>query len=165
MANTDFGKFGTASSDKNIPADNNTAAAAVNDDDRALDWDEEIECEDKQFITLNPGVYQFKVNKFDRGRYNGSDDGSKKPCNIAKIELVIETEGGMAIVNESFFLKAKQMFLVANFFRAIGLAKPGEKFTPNWSKAIGCTGKAKIKNRTYKDNTYNAVESYVFPDK
>ena len=135
-------------------------------EDEILSWEDgEYICEDApEYILLTPGVYDFKVKSFERGYYNGDVEKNSPACPMAKITLEIETDKGTAIVKENFFLRQKVKWLFDNFFRAIGMAKPGKPYAPNWSKTTGLTGRCEITHSEYKGEKYNRVKKYLFPD-
>lgn len=130
-------------------------------DDRELGWEDEIQQDSAEYITLPEGEYEFTVKEFERARYNG---GEKLPaCNQAKLKLEVVTEKGTALINHNLFLHSRVEGMVSSFFVAIGQKKHGEKLKMNWSKVIGAKGRAKIGTREYNGNTYNEVKRFLEP--
>ncbi len=67
---------------------------------RELGWDDEIE-KGADYVLLPEGEYDFTIESFERGRFEGSD---KVPaCPRAKIKVKVEAPEGMCLMNESLF--------------------------------------------------------------
>ena len=132
--------------------------------DRELGWDETIQQDTTDFILLTPGDYTFEVSKFERARYTPGPNSKLPPCNMAKIELKIQSEQGTAIVFHNLYLHTSTEGMLSAFFSAIGMKKKGEPTQMNWNAVIGAKGACKIKNREYKDNKYNEVQSFYAKD-
>ena len=129
---------------------------------KALNWDDEIVKDSGEFTLLPEGDYAFKVINFERAWYDGSD--KIPPCNKAIITIKIEAPEGTAELKENLFLTTKTEGLLSAFFASIGQKKKGEPLRMNWNKVIGATGKAKIGTRTYNDSTYNQVKRWLSPE-
>ena len=129
---------------------------------KALNWDDEIVKDSGEFTLLPEGDYAFKVINFERAWY----DGSYKipPCNKAIITIKIEAPEGTAELKENLFLTTKTEGLLSAFFSSIGQKKKGEPLRMNWNKVIGSTGKVKVGTRTYNDSTYNQVKRWLSPE-
>ena len=98
--------------------------------DRELSWDDAIEKEGGDFIVLPAGTYPFRVTKFTRGRFAGSD---KMPaCPKAELELTIfSQEHGEVTIFESLLLHTKTEWKLSEFFISIGQKRKGEKVQMN----------------------------------
>jgi len=122
--------------------------------ERELQWDDQIVKDGPEFILLPEGDYDFTVSKFERGRFQGS---SKMPaCNQAKIELTIHTpSNGDIKLEHSLLLHTRTEGFLSNFFGGIGQKKEGEPLRMNWNAVIGGKGrlKLKIENYTKKDGS------------
>ncbi|MED1786182.1 hypothetical protein P4V47_01415 [Brevibacillus laterosporus] len=137
----------------------------MNQIDRELSWDDEIEKDGGEFIVLPAGDYNFTVTKFERGRFTGSE---KMPaCNQAKLELKIHSpEHGDVVVFHNLFLHTKTEGLLSNFFAGIGQKKKGEKLRMNWNAVVGSKGRLKLEVNTFKgkkdgvDRTNNQVKTF-----
>jgi hypothetical protein len=136
-------------------------------EERELDWDDEIENDSPDFILLAEGEYPFEVYDFERDRHPGSE--KLPPCNKAVLKLKVFGENGESvIIKHNLFLHGKTEGLICAFFTAIGHRKHGEKLKMNWNKAIGCRGRAKIGIRKYKpegkeERQYNEVLRFFDP--
>lgn len=136
--------------------------------DRVLDWDDEIESDGPEFITLPAGEYPFEVTDFSRERYEGGD---KLPaCNKAVIEIRIDGgAAGSATIRENLFLHSKCEGILCAFFTSIGQRQHGEKLKMNWGTVIGSKGRAKVGVREYtKDGdqrSINQVKQWLDPEK
>lgn len=115
-----------------------------------LGWDAEIENEGREFITAEPGDYNFTVIGFERGRFAGSD---KMPaCNQAKLSIRLDVPGvnGECIVKHNLFLHSKSEWKLCEFFTAIGQRKKGQRVSMNWNAVIGSQGRCKVTKRSFK---------------
>lgn len=126
----------------------------MENDDRILDWNDEIEKDGSDFVLLPEGDYDFKVTAFERARHEGSD---KLPaCPKAIVSLYIEAPNGESTtIKHSLFLHTKCEGMLSAFFCAIGQKKHGERLKMNWNNVIGATGRCKIyiDKFTKKDGT------------
>lgn len=120
----------------------------MNQTERELGWDDEIQKDGGEFIVLPPGDYDFTVTKFERGRFTGSD---KMPaCNQAKLELTVHSkEHGDIVVYHNLFLHTKTEGLLSNFFAGIGQKKKGEPLRMNWNTVVGSKGRLKLEINQY----------------
>lgn len=129
--------------------------------ERELGWDDTITQDGGDGgILLAPGDYIFEVQKFERARYTPGPTSKLPPCNMAKLELKIQSDQGTAIVFNNLYLHTSTEGLLSAFFASIGQKKKGEPLQMNWNMVIGAKGVVKIKHRTYKDNTYNDVDRF-----
>ena len=111
--------------------------------DRELGWNDAIENDGPNFVLLPEGDYDFMVEKFERGRHNGSD--KLPPCNKATVYLKINApDGEVTTIKHNLFLHTKCEGLLCAFFTAIGQRKHGERISMNWSKVTGAHGRAKV---------------------
>ncbi len=130
--------------------------------ERELGWDDQIENDGPEFVTLPEGDYDFEVTSFERGRHNGSD---KLPaCNKAIVSIKIEGPQGIFTIQHNLFLHSKTEGLLCAFFTAIGQRKKGEKLKMNWNQVIGSKGRAKVgvKKWTYEGKEYEGNEIKKF---
>lgn len=121
----------------------------------ALSWDSEIKKE-SSFVLLEPGEYDFRVEKMERSTYNPSPQSKIRDSSpMAELELKIDSPEGTATVFENLILHSVTEFKISEFFTAIGQKKKGIPFTPNWSAVIGATGRAEIEVNEYSDRNGN----------
>ncbi|AIX04340.1 hypothetical protein POF63_03155 [Streptococcus agalactiae] len=137
-----------------------------NNFEREFGWDDTIQEDAKEFITLQPGDYVFTVTDFERARHtpNPQKIGKLPACNKAVISLEIETDEGVASLKHNLFLHSSTEGMLSAFFGAIGQKKHGEPLKMNWNTVVGATGVCSVKNRTYNDNFYNEVKSMIYAD-
>lgn len=137
-----------------------------NNFEREFGWDDTIQEDAKEFITLQPGDYVFTVTDFERARHtpNPQKTGKLPACNKAVISLEIETDEGVASLKHNLFLHSSTEGMLSAFFGAIGQKKHGEPLKMNWITVVGATGVCSVKNRTYNDNVYNEVKSMIYAD-
>lgn len=135
--------------------------------ERELGWDDEIEKDSGEFILLPEGDYDFVVTAFERARHDGSE--KLPPCNKAVISLEIESPEGTATIKHNLFLHTKTEGMISAFFVGIGQKKHGEKVKPNWGAVVGSKGRAKIgihkwTNDSGEEKSYNQVKKFYEPE-
>lgn len=132
------------------------------DNGRELDWNDTIEKDSSDFITLPEGDYDFMVEGFDRARHNGSDN--LPPCNKAILKIRIDDPAGTVIVTHNLFLHTKVEGLISAFFSSIGQKKKGEQLRMNWALVPGARGRLKLGIRKYQkdgeDRTINEIKKF-----
>lgn len=124
---------------------------------RELGWDDAIENDGPEFITLPEGDYDFEVVKFERGRHQGSD--KLPPCNKAILHIKINAPEGTAIIQHNLFLHTKTEGLLCAFFTAIGQRKHGERLNMNWNTVVGSKGRCKVGIREWVSDKGNKITS------
>lgn len=120
-----------------------------NDLGAAIGWDDELTAEEASFALLEPGDYPFVVESVARKQFDGS--AKMAPCFIEELSLNIQ---GFTI-EHALFLNTKFLPRISEFFVAIGQARYGQKFRPNWTGLVGARGMCKVGYRTWtgKDGT------------
>lgn len=134
--------------------------------ERELDWDDCIENDSPELVILPEGDYAFKVTKFERGRFAGSE--KLPPCNKAILTLEVNSEYGKAIIIHNLFLHTKTEGLICAFFTAIGHRKKGERLCMDWNKVTGATGHCRVSVHEFikRDGTVgksNNIEKFYPP--
>lgn len=132
--------------------------------ERELNWDDEIEKSGPEFVLLPEGEYNFRVEKFERGRHQGS--ANLPPCNMAILTLKIDGgEKGEATVIHRLFLHSKTEGFLSNFFEAIGQKKEGQRIKMNWNAVFGAEGRCKLEINRYtkdeKEYENNQVKTFL----
>jgi hypothetical protein len=131
-------------------------------ENEALGWDDPIEAQDSQFTLLTPGEYTYRVDDFERGRFDGSD--KMQACPMATLTLsCANATGEVASVQTRLFLNKKQQWKLTQFFKSCHLIPQdasGQTHLP-WDKVLGAMGQCKVKNRTYNGNQYNEIDSFI----
>lgn len=130
--------------------------------DREFGWDDTIENDSPDMVTLPEGEYEFEVVDFERGRHGGSD--KLPPCNKAVVHFRVTSPEGVSQFKNNFFLHSKTEGILCSFFTAIGQRKKGEQFTMNWNAIIGARGRCRLGIREYNGNTYNEIKRFLEPD-
>lgn len=126
----------------------------------ALGWDDEIK-DEKQFILLPEADYFFRIKKFEKGRFNGSD---KTPaCNKAIVTFEVFTQNGERVeITENFLLLETLRWKLAQFFSSIGMLEKDGTARMNWSsELIGKQGVCKVSIRTYQKDGENRQINYI----
>lgn len=117
------------------------------DIERELDWNDEINRENGEFILLPAGDYNYTIKGYERARYGGSD--KLPPCNKAVLKVHISATEGEVTLTHNLFLHTRTEGLLSEFFTSIGQKKPGEPLRMNWNTVPGSKGRLKIGIRTY----------------
>lgn len=118
--------------------------------ERELGWDDTIEKDASDFVTLPEGDYNFTVEGYERARHNGSE--KLPPCNKAVIRLRIDAPEGSTLITHNLFLHSKTEGMLSAFFTSIGQKKKGESLRMNWNEVPGSTGRLKLGVHSYTGN-------------
>ena len=135
----------------------------------SLGWEDEGKVQESEFVLLEPGIYDYTVTKFERGRFDGSEKMAACPMAKLTIHCKSATTGMESDVFVNLPLNSKVLFRITQFFKSCGLlpldAKQGDGMPMSlFNHVMGRTGKVKIKNRTYKDRDYNEVDEFLKPE-
>lgn len=128
--------------------------------DRELSWDDTIVNDGPSYVLLPNGEYNFRVEKFERRRFQGS---AKLPaCNEAFLTIIVEGgDLGEAIVFHSLYLHSKTEGFLSAFFTSIGQKKEGEPVRMNWNAVVGARGRCEVYQDTYNGKTNNKIRSFL----
>lgn len=131
-------------------------------DERELDWNDTIEKDSSDFITLPEGDYDFTVDSFDRARHNGSE--KLPPCNKAVLKIRIDDLAGTVIVTHNLFLHTRTEGMLSAFFSSIGQKRKGERLRMNWALVPGARGRLRLGIHKYQkdgeDRTINEIKKF-----
>lgn len=132
-----------------------------------FDWDDQIEHDGADFVTLPEGDYDFEVIDFERARHGGSE---KLPaCNKAIVHIKVTAPEGVTVIKHQLFLHSITEGLLCAFFTGIGQRKKGEKVTMNWNAVVGSGGRAKVgihkwtSEKTGETLTKNEIKKFYEP--
>lgn len=119
--------------------------AEVNENE-VFDWDDEIEDDgtEREFVTLEPGTYDFEVTSFERAYHEAKPGGKAPSCPKAVIKIKIASDKGDCYITENFLLYKKMEWKISQFFKSLGMKKSGEKVSMKWDDTVGMSGSAKI---------------------
>ena len=123
----------------------------------AMDWNDSISSDAKEFVTLPEGDYTFTVTSFERAHFPGS--AKLPPCNKASLSLDIDNDKGITSAKVDLILCRTLEWKISSFFSSIGQKKQGETLKMDWDKVVGARGKAHIKPRKYTDRNGNEREA------
>lgn len=132
-------------------------------EERELQWDDTIEKEGGDFLTLPEGDYSFIVESFERGRYTPREGAKLPPCNMAILKIRIDTSEGSAYINHQLYLHTKMEGRLSEFFSSIGLKKKGEPLKMNWNSVPGSTGRAHVTldpDKNDPNKKYNHIQKF-----
>ena len=138
----------------------------MSNEGREFSWDDQIEHDGTDFVTLPEGDYNFEVIDFERARHGGSE---KLPaCNKAIIHIKVQGTEGVTVIKHNLFLHSITEGMLCAFFTAIGQRKKGEKVTMNWGSVIGSGGRAKVGVRRWKNDqgeekVFNEIKKFYEP--
>lgn len=128
---------------------------------KEMGWDDPVE-KGEAYVLLEPGDYDFVIESFERGRFEGSD--KVPPCPRALLKVKVEAPEGICIMNESLLLYDRMQWKLAEFFLSIGIEEKDGKVKPDWNLVPRATGRATIEVRPDpKDlsKKYNHVKKYL----
>ena len=132
--------------------------------DMCMDWNDSIEKDGQEYITLEEGDYNFTVTGFERGRHGGS--AKVPPCNKAIITITVEDGDKTVRVKFDLMLYRTLEWKISSFFRCIGQKKHGERLVMDWNSVLGSHGRAHIKPHSYvnsygEEKTANDIDSFL----
>lgn len=135
---------------------------------KALDWDDEIEYTESNYITLPEGEYPFTVTGFERQNFDG---GAKiPPCKMALVHLAIDGGSlGTAYADERLYLHTTMQWKLSEFFHSIGMLQKDGTVRMNWNAVPGASGWVKVTvnkytNKDGQERTNNRVEHFLAPN-
>lgn len=134
-----------------------------------LGWEDEIENDSPEYITLPEGEYPFTVTGFERGRYQPGPKSKLPPCNMAVLTIeLLSPEGFTVPVKDKLYLHSSTEGFLCEFFTSIGQRKHGERVRMNWNAVTGAKGRAKVGIREYQKDgethTINEIKKYLESD-
>jgi hypothetical protein len=122
-----------------------------------FDWDDEIEKE-SDFILLDEGDYDFEIETFERGQFDGSE--KTPPCKKAIVHFKVKDsiEGNEVTLKKDYCLAKNWEGLISQLFKSVGLKKTGERIKMNWNALPGKKGRCHIiKTKGKNGNEYNNI--------
>lgn len=128
-------------------------------------WDDQVDATATapEYIVLEPGLYSFTVQKFERKRFKGS--AKMQPCSMAELQLQCTNGKQIGNVFVHLYLCRSQAWKINKFFKCCSLLEEeGDELQSTyypWDKVTGARGVVKIKQREYNGKTYNDVESFL----
>lgn len=128
------------------------------------DWDSEINNESSEFVLLPEGDYDFTVEKFERGTFDGSD---KLPaCKKAIVTFTIWGAEDKISITENFLLCSKLEWKLSSLFLSVGMKKHGEPLRMNWTGLVGQKGRCHIFAEPGKnsDKLFNKIKKFYAYD-
>lgn len=133
-----------------------------------IGWDDEIEHDSPDYITLPEGEYDFTVTGFERGRFQPGPNSKLPPCNMAVLTIELRTPDGICVpVKDKLYLHSSTEGFLCEFFTSIGQRRHGERIRMNWGAVTGAKGRAKVGVRTYQkageERTINEIKKYLEP--
>lgn len=137
------------------------------DNNYTFDWEDEINNESSDFILLPEGDYEFTVEKFERGTFDGSD---KLPaCKKAIVTFSIWGAEDKISVSENFLLCGSLEWKLSSLFLSVGMKKHGEPLRMNWTGLPGQKGRChiyidKFKKKDGSEGQSNKIKKFYAYD-
>lgn len=117
------------------------------DNNYTFDWEDEINNEES-FVLLPEGDYDFTVEKFERGTFDGSD--KLPPCKKAIVTFAVWGAENKVTIKENFLLCGALEWKLSALFLSVGLKKHGEPMRMNWQALTNSKGRCHVYIDTYK---------------
>ncbi len=128
---------------------------------KELGWDDSVE-KGTEYVLLPEGEYDFMIESFERGRFEGSE---KAPaCPRAELKVKVEAPDGVCVMNESLLLYDRMQWKLAEFFLSIGAEEVDGRVKMNWNMVPRATGRAVIEQRADRKDPskkYNHVKKFL----
>lgn len=132
----------------------------MENNDRALSWDDEIEKE-SEFQRIEPGEYTFTVVNLEKGQFNGSE--KMGPCPMVTATLRVDVGGRNVDLKDTLYLHTKAEWRLSQYFLSLGLKKKGEKTKQRWNESMGRSGRLKTKIDQFQGREYVKIDAYLEP--
>lgn len=119
--------------------------------DRAIGWGEAVQNTNNggEWEPLPEGDYTFKITKFNRGRYNGSE--RMPACNVAELTLYCDDGKNKGSFLHRIYMVESQVWKLSALARALGWAEPGSsECVMRWDEILGASGRCKVAIRNYQ---------------
>ena len=113
----------------------------MNDNNYVLDWEDEINNENA-FVLIPEGDYNFTVEKFERGTFDGSE--KLPPCKKAIVTFRIHGADTDITITENFLLCGALEWKLSSLFLSVGMKKHGEPLRMNWAALPMKTGRCHV---------------------
>lgn len=128
---------------------------------KELSWDDEVE-KGEEYTLLPEGDYDFTIESFERGRFEGSE--KVPPCNKAILRIRVDAPQGSTTITESLLLWDKMQWKLAEFWLSIGVQEVDGRIKPNWQAVPQATGRATLEiraDRNDPEKKYNHVKKWL----
>lgn len=133
----------------------------------ALNWDDEAQAADSEYAILTPGEYLYRVERFERQRFDGSDKMAACPMALLTLSCA-NAQREQGTVQVRLYLNRKQAWKLTQFFKSCGLIPAdmadGTSYRMPWDRVTGATGKLELSNRSYNGKEYNDVKRFIVPE-
>ncbi len=129
---------------------------------KAMKWEDNYAEKGADYVLLPEGEYDFVIESFERGWFDGSD---KAPaCPRAELKVKVETPEGISVMNESILLYDRMQWKIAEFFLSIGAKEVEGRVDVNWNAVPRSTGRAIVEIRPDRNDPskkYNHVKKFL----
>ena len=135
------------------------------EENKVFDWDDIIdddgEQNQKDWVLLPEGDFDFEVYEVEKSWYNGSDKMPACPMAILTLNFKHPDDGMNCRVWDRFFLCGKMEWKLSSFFRSIGEKEHGSKVKMDWDSVEGKTGRAHVIRTQYNGKDKNEIKFYI----
>jgi len=90
----------------------------------SLGWDDEVQASDSEYTVLAPGKYTYRVDKFERQRFDGSERMAACPMALLTLSCA-NAQGETGSVQVRLYLNRRQAWKLTQFFKSCRLIDPG----------------------------------------
>lgn len=143
------------------------------DTNNFLSWGDSFEVDPThEFPTLVPGEYPFIIEKVERTSVQ-KEESDYYGCPMAAVTFRItgkDETGSEATITrtENFMLHMDFLWKISELFISVGLARKGERITPDWTGLPTRAGQCRVKVREYTNRNgdkrkSNDIEKFLDP--
>lgn len=134
-----------------------------------LGWDDSFDGTLEEWKPLPEGDYPFRVESFQRARYNPKPGAKLPPCNMAELTIRVFGEEE-ATIKHNLYLHTSRRNSLKHFFVSIGQAQEADTLVqPRWNEVPGAEGMCHVVVDSYtrRDGTpgqSNKISRFLPPD-
>ena len=103
--------------------------------DEALGWDAPT-TEDTEVKKLEPGVYEFSIERLEKGRYENGEDS----CNTATFHVKVQGR----TIWDTYWLRSSSVHKLQATLKSIGKLDTAKSLGENCDSAVGVKGKCEV---------------------
>ena len=112
-------------------------------------WHDAIEKDSEERTLVPEGAYNARILWVEKGEFQGS--AKLSACPKAIITMMLDTGDTPVPITTTLLLHRRLEWKLKEFFRAVGLAKPGEAYVMDWENLGGAKLRVHVSKNTYTD--------------